>query len=50
MDKNNIKVGTELVINGVWAIVDAIDGDELFCLDAEGGEITILKKNVDIIL
>jgi len=41
----DVQVGSELVVNGKWCVVDDIDGDSAFCSDEDGGEIEVSLKN-----
>lgn len=49
MNEREIQVGSEVLVNGQWAIVDEVDGDTLFCLDQDGGTIETTKGQVDLL-
>ena len=48
MKINEIKVGIEVRINGVWAVVDAIEGTTVWAIDQDGGDIEAEINNVEI--
>ena len=49
MKVNQIKVGSEVNVNGKWGVVDYIADGIAFCLDQDGGEFEIELKNVGIV-
>jgi hypothetical protein len=49
MKVNQIKVGSEVNINGRWAVVDEIVDGIAYCLDQDGGGIEIAVGNIGII-
>lgn len=48
---HDVKVGSELSINGAWWIVDSIDGDTAYISDQDGAEdeIAIGKSNYEVV-
>ena len=49
MKVNQIKVGSEINVNGQWAVVDYIADGVVFCIDQDGGEFEIELKNIGIV-
>ena len=43
----DLKIGSELRVNGKWCVVDEIDGQTAFCSDEDGAEIEVDLKNDD---
>jgi hypothetical protein len=48
MKVNKIKVGSEVRINGQWAVVDEIVDGIVYALDQDGGELSAAIGNVEI--
>ena len=48
MNINEIKVGMEVRINGVWAIVDEIIGATVWGLDQDGEDVCAEIGNVEV--
>lgn len=46
---NEVKVGSEINVNGQWAVVDYIADGIAFCIDQDGGEVEIAVKNIGIV-
>ena len=49
MKTMKIRIGSEVNVNGKWAVVDEITDGVAFCLDQDGGTIEIDVKNIDTI-
>ena len=40
-DWENVKVGSQLNVHGKWCVVDEISGHTAYCIDDDGGDITV---------
>jgi len=47
MKEKQIKVGSEAIADNRWVIVQEIDGNDVHCMDEDGGEFEI---DIDLIM
>jgi len=49
MNKERVQVGTEVIVNGTWCVVNGINGSQYSGVDEDGGEVEFTIEHVTAI-
>jgi hypothetical protein len=49
MNKEMVHIGTEVIVNGIWCVVNGINGNRYSGVDEDGGEVEFTIEQVTAI-